>query len=170
MQIPRTNLLASQEAVMLGKRTALVGLVATALVVSAVDVASADAGSGFNSVVIAKGLTRHSFDIHQRKGNDVVTAQNTLEPGGSSGWHSHPGTTLVVIQSGQFILYSEPVGGGRCRSHTYTAGQVYLEQPGDEQNAVNNGTVTAVAAVTFFNVPHGASPRIDRANPGDCPR
>jgi quercetin dioxygenase-like cupin family protein len=169
MQYRETNLLEPQEAVMLGKRTALVGLVAMGLIVSAVGVASADAGSGFNSVVIAKGLAGHSFNIHHRKGNDVITAQNTLEPGGSSGWHSHPGTTLVVIQSGQFVLYSEPVGGGRCRIHTYTAGQVYLEQPGDEQNAVNNGTVTAVAAVTFFNVPHGGSARIDRANPGDCP-
>jgi hypothetical protein len=43
------------------------------------------------------------------------------------------------------------------------------EQPGDEENGVNNGTVPAVLGVTFFNVPHGGSNRIERTNPGNCP-
>jgi hypothetical protein len=59
--------------------------VTTGLVVSAVAVASADAGSGSTSVLIARGQSDHSFGIHQRKDNDVVTTQNTLDPGGFSG-------------------------------------------------------------------------------------
>jgi quercetin dioxygenase-like cupin family protein len=154
---------------MFGKRAALVGLVTAGLAVSAVGVASADAGSGFTSVLIARGQSHHSFGIQQRKGNDVVTTQNTIDPGGFSGWHSHPGTAVLVIQSGQLTLYSEPVGGGECSVHTYTAGQVFLEQPEDEQNAVNTGSVPTILGVTFFNVPHGGSARIDRTNPGNCP-
>jgi quercetin dioxygenase-like cupin family protein len=153
---------------MFGKKAFLVGLVTTGLLVSAVTVASADPGSGFTNLLIGRGQSSHFF-IHQRKGNDVVTAQNTFAPGGFSGWHSHPGTTVVVVQSGEFTLFSERVRGGRCSVHTYSAGQVYLEQPGDEQNAVNNGTVPAVVAVTFFNVPHGGSNRIERTDPGNCP-
>src|SRR5215831_16015064 len=154
---------------MFGKRSALVGLVTTGLVASAAAVASADAGSGFTSVLIGRGQSDHSFGIQQRKGNDVVTTQNTEAPGGFSGWHSHPGTVMLVIQSGQLTVYSEPVGGGECSVHTYSAGQVFLEQPEDEQNAVNTGDVPTVLAVTFFNVPHGGSARIERTNPGDCP-
>jgi quercetin dioxygenase-like cupin family protein len=154
---------------MFGKRAALIGLVTTGLVASAVAVASADAGSGFTSVLIGRGQSDHSFGIQQRKGNDVVTAQNTVTPGGFSGWHSHPGIVVLVIQSGQLTLYSEPVGGGACSVHTYTAGQVFLEHPEDQQNAVNTGDVPAVLAVTFFNVPHGGSNRIERTDPGDCP-
>jgi quercetin dioxygenase-like cupin family protein len=154
---------------MFGKRAALVGLVTTGLMVSAVVVASADAGSGFTSVLIGRGQSDDSFKIHQRAGNDVVTAQNTVAPGGFSGWHSHPGTVVVVVQSGELTLFSERVRGGECTVHTYTAGQVFLEQPRDEQNAVNNGTVPAVVAVTFFNVPHGGSNRIERTDPGNCP-
>lgn len=154
---------------MFGKKAALVGLVTTGLVASAVAVASASASSGFTSELIARGQSAHSFGIQQRKGNDVVTTKNTLDPGGFSGWHSHPGTAVLVIQSGQLTLYSEPVGGGECSVHTYTAGQVFLEQPDDQQNAVNNGTVPTVLAVTFFNVPHGGSARIERTDPGDCP-
>ena len=99
----------------------------------------------------------------------MVAAQNTLAPGGFSGWHSHPGTVVLVVQSGEFTLFSERVKGGKCTVHTYSSGQVYLEQPGDEENAVNNGTVPAVLAVTFFNVPHGGSNRIERTDPGNCP-
>jgi quercetin dioxygenase-like cupin family protein len=165
----RLTRLKDREAVIFGKRATLVGLATAGLLVSVVAVASADPGSGFTSVLIGRGQTDQSFQIHQRKGNDVVTAQNTLAPGGFSGWHSHPGTVVVVVQSGEFTLFSERVKGGKCTVHTYSAGQVYLEQPGDEQNAVNNGTVPAVLGVTFFNVPHGGSNRIERTDPGNCP-
>jgi quercetin dioxygenase-like cupin family protein len=154
---------------MFGKRAALVGLVTVGLVLSAVAVASADAPSGFTSVLIGRGQSDHSFGIHQRKGNDVVTTQNTLAPGGFSGWHSHPGTAVLVVQSGQLTLLSEPVGGGECSVNTYSAGQVFLEQPDDEENAINTGAVPTVLAVTFFNVPHDGSARIERTNPGNCP-
>jgi quercetin dioxygenase-like cupin family protein len=153
---------------MFGKRAVLAGLMCGGVVVSAVAVAYADAGSGFTTLLIGRGQSVHSFGIQQRKGNDVLTVENTETPGGSSGWHSHPGTAVIVVQSGTFTLYSEPVGGGPCTVHTYSAGQVYLEQSEDEQNGVNTGTVDAVVAVTFFNVPHGGSARIERTNPGNC--
>jgi quercetin dioxygenase-like cupin family protein len=154
---------------MFERKAILVGLVAAGLLASAVSAANADPGAGFTSVLIGRGQTDQSFKVHQRKGNDVVTAQNTEAPGGSSGWHSHPGTVVLVVQSGEFTLFSEPVNGGKCSIHTYSAGQVYLEQPGDEENGINYGTVPAVLAVTFFNVPHGGSNRIERTDPGNCP-
>jgi quercetin dioxygenase-like cupin family protein len=153
---------------MFGKRAVLAGLLGAGLVMSTGAMAYADPGSGFSTLLIGRGQSAHSFGIQQRKGNDVLTVQNTETPGGSSGWHSHPGTAVIVVQSGTFTLYSEPVGGGPCTIHIYSAGQVYLEQPEDEQNGVNTGTVDVVVAVTFFNVPHGGSARIERTNPGNC--
>jgi hypothetical protein len=76
---------------------------------------------------------------------------------------------VFVIQSGEITKYSEPVGGGECSIHTFTAGQVFLEQPEDMENIVNTGTVNAVLAVTFFNVPHLGLTRLDKPDPGDCP-
>jgi quercetin dioxygenase-like cupin family protein len=154
---------------MVGKRTVLVALVAAGLVLSAVAVASADPPSGFLSVLIGRGQANRSFEVHQRKGNDVAVNQNTIQPAGFSGWHSHPGTTVVAVQSGQVTLYSEPIAGGSCRVRTYTAGQLFLEHPKNEYNAVNTGTEPAVVAVTFFNVPHDGSSRIEQTNPGNCP-
>ena len=154
---------------MFGKRTVLVGLMTTALVTSAAAVASATPGSGETRVVIARGQSAHQFTIQQKKDNDVATNKNTFEPGGFSGWHSHPGTAVFVIQSGEITKYSEPVGGGKCSVHTFTAGQVFIEQPKDEENIVNTGPVDAVLAVTFFNVPHGFGTRLDKPAPDNCP-
>jgi hypothetical protein len=67
------------------------------------------------------------------------------------------------------LMALEPIAGGECSVHTYTAGQVFLEHPKSEYNAVNTGAEAAVAAVTFFNVPHDGSSRIEQTNPGNCP-
>jgi quercetin dioxygenase-like cupin family protein len=147
----------------------LVALMATALMASAVVVASATPpSSDFMSVVIGRGQAARSFEVNQRKGNDVAVNQITVQPAGYSGWHSHPGITVVAVQSGQLTLSSEPIAGGRCRVHTYTAGQVFLEHPNNEYNAVNIGSEPYVIAATFFNVPYGGPSRIDQADPGNC--
>ena len=155
---------------MFGKRTVLVTLMATVLVVSALAVASATPpSSGFTSVLIGRGQASRSFEANQRKGNDVAVNQITVEPAGFSGWHSHPGITVVAVQSGQITLFSEPIAGGKCRVRTYTAGQVFLEHPKNEYQAVNTGSEPYVLAVTFFNVPPNNGPsRINQADPGNC--
>jgi quercetin dioxygenase-like cupin family protein len=139
------------------------------LVVDVIAVASGSPGSGFTSVLIARAQSGHVFAVVQFKNNDVVTAQNNRAPGGFTGWHSHPGVAVIALQAGRVTVYSEPVGGGKCSAHTYSAGQVFLERPHDEENVVNTGGVPAAAGATFFNVPHGGSTFIDRPDPGDCP-
>ena len=154
---------------MFGKRTVLVALVAAGLMLSAMAVASATPpSSGFLSVLIGRGQASRSFEAHQRKGNDVAVNQITVEPAGFSGWHSHPGTTVVAVQSGQITLFSERIAGGKCRIRTFTAGQVFLEHPSTKYNAVNTGSEPYVIAATFFNVPHGGPSRIDQTDPGNC--
>lgn len=154
---------------MCAKRAALVAFVAVGLVAGVIAVASGSPGSGFTSALIGRGQSDH-ITVLQHKGNDIVTTQNNADPGGFTGWHSHPGLAVVALQAGQVTLYSEPVGGGECSAHTYSAGQVFLERPNDEENVVNTGAVPEQAGVTFFNVPHGGSAFIDRPDPGDCPR
>jgi quercetin dioxygenase-like cupin family protein len=121
------------------------------------------------SELIAQGQVRFSAELRAVAGTDVVVAKNTSAPGGSSGWHSHPGGVVIVVQTGELTLYKESVGGGSCQVHTYHAGDVFFERRTNMQNGVNTGTTTTVVTATFFNVPHGGSARIDRADPGDCP-
>ena len=154
---------------MFGKRTVLVALMATTLVLGAVAVASATDPSGLTNVLIGRGQASRSFEVNQHKGNDVAVNQITVQLAGFSGWHSHPGITVVALQSGQLTLFSEPIAGGKCRVRTYTAGQVFLEHPKNEYQAVNTGSEAYVLAVTFFNVPPNNGPsRINQADPGNC--
>ena len=156
---------------MFGRRMVLVTLMTAGLVVSALAVAGATPPSptGFTSVVIGRGQAARSFEAHQRKGNDVAVNQITVEPAGFSGWHSHPGITVIAVQSGQITLFSEPIAGGKCRVRTFAAGQVFLEHPSIKYNAVNTGSAPYVIAATFFNVPpNPGSSRIDQSDPGNC--
>lgn len=147
-----------------------IGLIATSVaIITTVLLAggvSATPPSGLTSLVLSTGLTAYKTNLAVPPGTDVVTAQNTFMAGGFSGWHSHPGATVVTVVSGEITIFTEAVGGGACTSHTYTAGQTFYEWPKNMQNGV--ASVDTVVIATFFNVPHGGSARIDRDDPGNC--
>ena len=145
------------------------GGIATLLLVAIAWPSSATPGVGVTSIVIGQGQAVQAAGIPILPGTDVVTVQNTFAPGGSSGWHSHPGPTVIVVQSGEITIYSESAGGGPCKVRTYQTGQAFYEWPRNVQTGVNEGGTNAVLAVTFFDVPHGGAARIDQPNPGNCP-
>jgi quercetin dioxygenase-like cupin family protein len=119
------------------------------------------------SVVLAHGTDVSHGKVRLRIGTDVVMSQITVKPGGSSGWHSHPGGAIIVVKEGTLSVYS-PVGR-RCVTHTYSAGQAFIERPGEVDDVLNIGSVPYVLYVTFPGVPPGGSPRTDERDPGTCP-
>ena len=94
-------------------------------------------------------------------------AQITVNPGGSAGWHSHPGGAIVVVKQGSLTVYTS--AGSQCQITTYSAGQAFIERPGEVDNVLNTGTIPYILFVTFPRVPQGESPRTDQPNPGTCP-
>jgi quercetin dioxygenase-like cupin family protein len=93
-------------------------------------------------------------------------AQITVDPGGSSGWHSHPGGAIVVVKTGTLTVYEST--GNKCDTTTYQAGQAFVERPGEVDDVFNTGTAPYVLLVTFPRVPQGDSPRTDESDPGTC--
>ena len=73
------------------------GVMVTAIVVAP---GSATPPSGLTNVPLARGTTGHMGTIPLRFGTDVAMAQITVDPGGSSGWHSHPGGAIIVVKQG----------------------------------------------------------------------
>jgi quercetin dioxygenase-like cupin family protein len=93
---------------------------------------------------------------------DVATFSVTYDPRGFSGWHTHPGIVFVVVQSGSVI---RQVG---CDSHTYSAGDSFIESDEQPAGQVSNPSATTSAVLTVMQiVPHG-SPRRVEANPPSC--
>ena len=93
---------------------------------------------------------------------DVATFSVTYDPQGFSGWHTHPGIVFVVVQSGSVV---REVG---CASHTYTAGQSFVESDEQPAGQVSNPSTTTPAQLTVMQItPHG-SPRRVEADPPSC--
>jgi quercetin dioxygenase-like cupin family protein len=138
-------------------------------VVTAVTVAPGGATppSGLTQVPLARGTDVSHGTIPLKFGTDVAMAQITVNPGGSSGWHSHPGGAIIVVKQGSLNVHRSI--GSHCQTKTYSAGQAFIERPGEVDNVVNAGTVPYVLFVTFPGVPQGESARIDIPDPGTCP-
>jgi quercetin dioxygenase-like cupin family protein len=123
--------------------------------------------AGLTNVPLARGTDVSDGTIPFQVGTDVVMAQITVVPGGSSGWHAHPGGAIVVIKEGALTVYRSV--GSQCQTTNYSAGQAFIERPGEVDQVVNTGTVPYVLFVTFPRVPQGGSARIDKPDPGTCP-
>ena len=138
-------------------------------VVTAVTVAPAVATppSGLTNIPLARGTNTSNGTIPLQVGTDVAMAQITVDPAGSSGWHSQPGGAIVVVKQGSLTVYTSV--GSQCQTTTYSAGQAFIERPGEVDQVVNTGTIPYVLYVTFPRVPQGDSARIDEPDPGTCP-
>src|SRR4051795_10480102 len=123
-------------------------------------IALATPPSGLVNILLARGTDASEGTLPIQMGTDVVMAQITVDPGGSSGWHSHPGGAIIVVKQGAPTVYS-PVGRKKCETTTYSAGQAFIERPGEVDDVLNAGTIPYVLFVTFPRVPQGANPRTD---------
>ena len=131
--------------------------------------------SGFTSTLIGRGSlgTFHiqsksdGYDVELKShdNTDIVVANIAITPGGTSGWHSHPGPVLVVVKTGALTIYrgDDPT----CSPTLHPAGTAFTEEGGVVHIARNEGAVDATTVATFF-VPATAPQRIDQALPGNC--
>ena len=100
--------------------------------------AFATPSSGFtSSIVTASGVPEitlktlsptHQVRIRTEGLSDVHVTTNVVLPGGTSGWHTHPGPSIVVVKSGTATLYDgdDPT----CTPHVVEAGGVFLDLGG----------------------------------------
>jgi quercetin dioxygenase-like cupin family protein len=168
------------------KRTRPMALAVSMLVGTvAVGTAAGTPGSGIVASLLARGTleagdgkSRHHHDHgrHRHKPvrielstpSDLAVQQVTVDPGGTTGWHSHPGPAVVIVKSGSLTLYDGD--DRRCRGTRYSAGKVFIDEGyGHVHIGRNEGTTPAELYVTFLDLPVGAAPRIDVPSPGNCP-
>jgi len=141
-----------------------------AIVVAAIGVAAAavfgvtalaTTGSGVTPTDTAKGTLAGHVQVNadrikfQTKGDtDIVVQKITYTPGGFSGWHTHPGFVLGLVESGAITIQ---VG---CSTNTYSAGQAFYESGTDPIMARNLTAGPTVIRATFI-VPKGVATRRD---------
>ena len=121
-------------------------------------------GEADDGVVTAYG---HKVRIRARDPSDVYVVKNTVAPGGQSGWHTHPGPSVVSVKSGTATVYSgdDP----SCTGVTYPAGTGFIDEGGAHVHLVRNEGTTTLELIAFQIVPANVARRQDAANPGYCP-
>jgi quercetin dioxygenase-like cupin family protein len=133
------------------------------------------AGVGFTSTPVGRGnlgtfhiqskADGYDVELKSHDNTDIIVANIAITPGGTSGWHSHPGPVLVVVKTGALTIYrgDDPT----CSPTLHPAGTAFTEEGGVVHIARNEGAVDATTVATFF-VPTSAPQRIDQALPGNC--
>jgi len=94
----------------------------------------------------------------------VIFAEITLEPGGTSGWHTHPGPVLVNVREGELEITSDE----RCEPTSYAAGEAFVDPGTHNEEAANpSDEEETVALAAFMGVPDGEEPT-EWVEPADC--
>jgi len=142
---------------------------------------------GFTSTTIAKGKfgeidafnkfvmpgtkpdwTRTVWRSRQRtKGlSDGYVLNNVWDKGGSTGWHTHLGHTLIIVTAGAVTQYQgdDPT----CTGTVYTAGMTFVDDGGSHVHIVRNETSDPASVVAIRLIPTGQPGRIDAPDPGNC--
>ena len=135
------------------------------------DQATATPPSGIAAELLARGTVARAGHVRAagiklatRGPIDVATVHVTFQPGGSTGWHVHPGPALVTVKTGQLTLHRAK----GCRSRTFSAGQTFLEFGPDDVNLTRNETGGVTETLVTFLLPVGAPITVDAPAP-PCP-
>src|SRR5262245_9007975 len=138
-------------------------ILAASLTLSGVAVATGPTGSVV-SQVIGAGSMPNGAGFAVTPDTNTIVAQITLAPNSSTGWHTHPGKTLITVKSGTFTIYHAK----DCEPRVYTAGDAAIELPSTVHVGRNETGGVVELGVVFFGVPAGGSPRIDQPQPEGC--
>ena len=98
--------------------------------------------------------------------SDMYVTQVTIQPGGTLGWHVHPGPSFVIVKSGTASFYQ--ANDPSCTARTIAAGGTLFEPAGLIHIVRNEGTVPLVNVVVQL-IPTGAPRLISEPSPGNCP-
>jgi uncharacterized cupin superfamily protein len=98
--------------------------------------------------------------------SDLYVQSNVWEPGGSTGWHTHPGHSLIIVTAGTVTAYEgdDP----KCKPHVYTQGMGFVDPGGDHVHVLRNEGTVEARTVAVQLIPAAAVRRIDAPDPGHC--
>lgn len=116
--------------------------------------------SGTTGAILGRATMASAINIPVPSGLDFAIQEVVIAPGGSSGWHTHPGQSLILVTgSGVTFVHAD------CTTTPFAAGTGFIDQPGVIHMVSNFGTAPAILFATYTNVPVGGAFRIDAAAP-----
>jgi hypothetical protein len=111
--------------------------------------------------------------LQKTKGlSDLYVQSNVwqpVQPGmpvANTGWHTHPGHSLITVTAGTVTAYEgdDP----ECNPHVYSAGMGFIDSGGGHVHIIRNEGNVVAQTITVQLIPAGQPRRIDAADPGNC--
>jgi hypothetical protein len=113
--------------------------------------------------------------LQRTKGLSDLYVQNNVWPPvdpttgevATTGWHSHPGHSLIIVTAGAVTAYEgdDPA----CTPHVYTQGMGFVDPGGDHVHIVRNEGNVEARAIAVQLILADAMRRIDADSPGELP-
>jgi quercetin dioxygenase-like cupin family protein len=123
--------------------------------------AAASRGAGVTATIVARGTTNDRVHLEANGATELVYQRVTIQPGGFTGWHYHPGPVLAVVESGTLTHYDD-----HCRANTYLTGEAFEEDPGPGHVHMGaNLSGTPVVLDVTYVVPAGGLLRVEAQAP-----
>jgi hypothetical protein len=126
----------------------------------------------FNQSIIPASRTNDRqtsvwLSLQKTKGSsDLYVQSNVWQPQGSTGWHTHPGHSLIVVTEGEVTEYEgdDP----DCKPHLYTKGMGLVDPGGNHVHIIRNEGAVVAKTIAVQLIPEAATRRIDTPDPGNC--
>jgi hypothetical protein len=99
--------------------------------------------------------------------SDLYVQNNVWTAGGTTGWHTHPGHSLIIVTAGAVTVYDGH--DESCTPHVYTPGMGFVDAGGDHVHVIRNEGAVEARTVAVQLIPAGATRRIDADGPSSCP-
>ena len=100
--------------------------------------------------------------------SDLYIQNNVWQPGGSTGWHTHLGHSLIIVTAGTITGYmgDDPT----CTPTVYTQGMGFVDPGGAHVHLLRNEGTVVASTMAVQLIPAGAMRRIEIPTaPGNCP-
>jgi hypothetical protein len=108
------------------------------------------------------------LSLQKTKGpSDLFVQSNVFAVGGTSGWHTHPGHSLIIVTAGTITAYEgdDP----SCTPKVHTVGMGFVDPGGTHTHMLRNEGSVEARTVAVQLIPAAATRRIDADAPAGCP-
>lgn len=147
------------------RRTGWMALGVAVMLAAGAAVALATPPSGFSATEVARGTLDRAISVDTDGQSDVVVRIVTIEPGGTTGWHTHPKPHLDVVKTGTVLFYDAE--DPNCQPQVVGPGHAFFV-PDDHVHLVRNNGPEQVEIYSTSVVPAGQPPRTEADPPSAC--
>lgn len=133
-------------------------------------VASASPATGVRPELIGRGTYQPfkvesddlGFESKAKREIDMVVRRHEYDPGGSTGWHTHPGPVFITVLTGQVTFYE--ADDPTCTGQIVSEGEGYVDT--GHGHIGRNETGSPATDVTVIIAPVGQPFRGELEAPG----